>query len=59
LSEYLSKLAIEALDKLKNEAKDKAEYYELQKKIVLSSIDELWMRHIDAMSRLREEVAFE
>jgi len=26
---------------------------------MLQSIDELWMRHIDAMSRLREDVAFE
>ncbi len=59
MSEYLSELAIWELDKLKDEAKDKSEFYELQKKIVLASIDELWMRHIDAMSRLREEVAFE
>jgi preprotein translocase subunit SecA len=26
---------------------------------MLQSIDELWMRHIDAMSKLREDVAFE
>jgi preprotein translocase subunit SecA len=32
---------------------------QLQRNIVLQSIDYLWMRHIDAMSRLREEVAFE
>jgi len=59
MSEYLSNLSIEALDKIKDEAKDKTDFYEIQKKIVLSSIDDLWMRHIDSMSRLREEVAFE
>jgi preprotein translocase subunit SecA len=32
---------------------------DLERRIVLQSIDNLWMRHIDAMSRLREEVAFE
>ncbi|MBT3853708.1 hypothetical protein HOF65_07240 [bacterium] len=34
-------------------------YYTLERRIVLQSIDRLWMRHIDAMSRLKEEVAFE
>jgi len=32
---------------------------DLEKRVVLSSIDELWMRHIDSMSKLRDEVAFE
>lgn len=59
MSEYIPKLAIEELDKLRESAKDENEFYELEKKVVLASIDELWMRHIDAMSRLREEVAFE
>jgi len=31
----------------------------MERRIVLQSIDELWMRHIDAMSKLREAVAFE
>jgi len=34
-------------------------FLELERRIVLQSIDELWMNHIDAMSHLREEVAFE
>jgi len=34
-------------------------FYDLQRRIVLQSIDELWMRHIDSMSKLREAVAFE
>ncbi len=56
---YISDLAISEVDKLRESAKEEKELYDLEKKIVLSSIDELWMRHIDAMSRLREEVAFE
>ncbi len=35
------------------------DFYEIERKIVLQSIDELWMRHIDSMSKLRETVAFE
>jgi preprotein translocase subunit SecA len=34
-------------------------FFDFEKKLVLSSIDELWMSHIDRMSHLREEVAFE
>jgi len=35
------------------------DFYDFEKKLYLQSIDELWMRHIDDMSHLREEVAFE
>ena len=35
------------------------DFYHLERWIVLQSIDELWMRHIDSMARLRESVAFE
>jgi len=59
LAEYISKIAVEELEKLRNDAISKDEYKSLEKRIVLSSIDELWMRHIDAMSKLRESVAFE
>ena len=34
------------------------EFYELERRIVLQSIDRLWMNHIDAMSKLRDGVAF-
>jgi preprotein translocase subunit SecA len=44
---------------MKNEAINIDAFYNLERRIVLSSIDELWMRHINAMSRLREDVAFE
>lgn len=59
LAEYISNIAIEELEKLRNDVVSKDEYKNLEKRIVLSSIDELWMRHIDSMSKLRESVAFE
>lgn len=33
--------------------------YDYEKRLYLQSIDELWMRHIDDMAHLREEVAYE
>jgi len=59
LIEYIVKIVLEELDKLKQKAPNEEEFYDLERRIVLSSIDELWMRHIDSMSKLREEVAFE
>jgi len=59
LSKYIEEIAIEEIEKLKKEVNSINEFYDLERRIVLSSIDELWMRHINAMSRLREEVAFE
>jgi preprotein translocase subunit SecA len=35
------------------------EFAEFERRLTLSSIDELWMNHIDSMAHLREEVAFE
>lgn len=34
-------------------------YLRFEKQLLLGSIDELWMNHIDRMAHLREEVAFE
>jgi len=59
LSKYISNIAFEEFESLKRDAASENEYLNLERRIVLSSIDELWMRHIDAMSKLREEVAFE
>ena len=59
LAEYIAKIASDELHTVKEQAADKEEFYELERRIMLQSIDELWMRHIDSMSRLREEVAFE
>jgi len=59
LAEYISKITVEEIEKLKEQAKDVDEFYNLEKRILLQSIDELWMNHIDSMTKLREEVAFE
>ncbi len=59
LADHIVKLSLEELDKLKASIPNEEAYNELERRIVLQSIDHLWMRHIDAMSRLREEVAFE
>jgi len=59
LSKYVSDIVIQEVDKLRDQATKIADFYNLERRIVLSSIDELWMRHIDSMSRLREDVAFE
>jgi preprotein translocase subunit SecA len=59
LAKYIANIWLEELYKVKDKVVDIEAYYTLERRIVLQSIDSLWMRHIDAMSRLREEVAFE
>ncbi len=59
LTEYITDLLLEELSTIKQKASSEEEFYDLERKIVLSSIDDLWMRHIDSMSKLKEEVAFE
>ena len=59
LSEYIWKMAIEELEKIKGKVPNIEDFYDLERRIVLQSVDDLWMRHIDGMSHLREEVAFE
>lgn len=43
---------------IRSEAPGLEAYYEIVKRIMLQSIDILWMNHIDAMTKLREQVAF-
>lgn len=59
MKEYIVDLAIKELDKIKKDKFSEEQFLDIERKIVLQSIDELWMNHIDSMSRLREEVAFE
>lgn len=59
MKNYVKNTAINELDKIKKENFKEEDFYDIERKIVLQSIDELWMNHIDSMSRLREEVAFE
>ena len=58
LAGYIADIAIDEFEKLKSKAAQE-QFFELERRIMLQSIDELWMRHIDGMSRLREDVAFE
>jgi preprotein translocase subunit SecA len=59
MKEYLSKIAWEELQKIQVLFIDPEAFFDIERRIVLQSIDELWMKHIDSMSHLREEVAFE
>lgn len=59
LGKYVAEIATQEVDKIKFNFKNEEDFYEIERKIVLQSIDELWMRHIDGMSKLRESVAFE
>lgn len=59
LKTYVKTMACQELDKFKTENFKEEQFLDIERKIVLQSIDELWMNHIDSMSRLREEVAFE
>jgi protein translocase subunit secA len=44
---------------MRTEAIEEERFFDLERRIVLDSIDELWMRHIDSMSKLKDAVAFE
>jgi len=59
LKVYVKNMATLELDKIKSENFKEEQFLDIERKIVLQSVDELWMNHIDSMSRLREEVAFE
>lgn len=59
LAEYIGKIALEEVEKLKQKFGSEEDFYKTQRRIVLQSIDRLWMQHIDSMSKLREQVAFE
>jgi preprotein translocase subunit SecA len=58
LKEYVTTKALEKFDEIKSKFEDEEAVLELERRLVLQSIDELWMMHIDAMSRLRQDVAF-
>ena len=56
--ELIEKNLLEKITTLMSQVAE-SDFYDFEKKLYLQSIDELWMRHIDDMSHLREEVAFE
>jgi preprotein translocase subunit SecA len=59
LAEYIANIWLDEFNKIKEKIQDTEAFYDLERRILLQSIDNLWMLHIDAMNRLREEVAFE
>ncbi len=59
LWEHIAKKVSENIDDLRRNFGDEEEFFEFERRIMLQSIDELWMLHIDGMSKLRENVAFE
>lgn len=58
LADYIAERALADLENIRSEAPSEDAYKELIKRIMLQSIDRLWMNHIDGMSKLREQVAF-
>lgn len=58
LADYIAERASSELETIKSEAPNPEAFHELLKRIMLQSIDRLWMNHIDGMSKLREQVAF-
>ncbi len=58
LADYIGDRAVAELEIIKSEAPNEDAYYNLLKRIMLQSIDRLWMNHIDGMSKLRDQVAF-
>lgn len=59
LKKILEEQIQEKIANLISHASSKEEFYDYEKRLYLQSIDELWMRHIDDMAHLREEVAYE
>ncbi len=55
----LSDLILAQLEIIKSNFENEEDFFQLERNIVLRSIDDLWMRHIDSMSNLRQSVAFE
>ena len=58
LADYIADRAVAELGIIKSEAPTNLAYFELIKRIMLRTIDRLWMNHIDGMSKLRDQVAF-
>jgi preprotein translocase subunit SecA len=58
LADYIAERSVAEVEKIKKEAPSIEAFHDLLKRIMLQSIDRLWMNHIDAMSKLREQVAF-
>ena len=58
LADYIADRAVAELEVIQAEAPSEEAFFEILKRIMLQSLDRLWMNHIDGMSKLREQVAF-
>ncbi len=59
LADYIVDIAFEELEKLMQEFADQETFFKIERGVVLQAIDSLWMEHINSMTKLREQVAFE
>jgi len=58
LQDFLIETIEKKIEDLKTQVSEE-DFFAFERNLYLQSIDELWMEHIDSMSNLREEVAFE
>ncbi len=54
----ITKMIRDSFVNFKSQFPDSERFFEIERMIVLQSIDNLWMAHIDNMSKLRDSVAF-
>lgn len=59
VSNYIYSILLEKISEIRKNFEKEEDFFELERRVVLQTIDELWMMHIDSMSKLRESVAFE
>ena len=59
IEETINEKLIFQLNSLKQSFKNENNFFKLEKLLILRIIDNLWMRHINTMTTLRSEVAFE
>lgn len=57
--DYIYNILLEKISEIRKNFEKEEDFFELERRVVLQTIDELWMMHIDSMSKLRESVAFE
>ena len=59
IQDDIAQKAVDMIADLRKNFGSDEDFFEFERRIMLQSIDELWMLHIDGMSKLRENVAFE
>ncbi|MDF2378981.1 MAG: preprotein translocase subunit SecA [Candidatus Gracilibacteria bacterium] len=57
IEEYVSYFLVDALMDKKDKVDDEKAFFNVEHQVYLRTIDKLWMEHIDAMVKLREQVS--